>query len=120
MNDWLSSLSAEKFFAQEQQSFKRLSQALCGQIGVQLTCTGQYNYLNDINVSSKYKVLQMPESSSIELESVQKSNEVVADLEALPFSSNEFAVVIVPQMNLFSVDPYACLLYTSPSPRDRG
>ena len=108
VNDWLASPSAEKFFNQEQRSFARLSSALCGQIGVQLTMAESSNYITDINVSSKFHLFQQL-SSTQAIESVQKTNQVVADLEALPFASNEFAVVIVPQMNLFSVDPYAAL-----------
>ena len=109
VNDWLISPSADKFFNQEKQSFERLSSALCGQIGVQLTLSEKNNYIADINVSSAFYLLQQQRNSAQTFESVQESDQVIADLEVLPFSSNQFAVVIVPQMNLFSVDPYAAL-----------
>ena len=109
VNDWLASPSAEKFFNQEKQSFERLSSVLCGQIGVQLTMSEKNNYIADINVSSALYLLQQHRSSANTVASVQESNQVVADLEALPFASNQFAVVVVPQMNLFSIDPYAAL-----------
>ena len=109
INDWLASPSADKFFSQEKRSFARLSSALCGQIGVQLTLSEKKNYIGDINVSSAFHLLQRHRNLAQKIESVQECNYVVADLEALPFSSNQFAVVIVPQMNLFSIDPYAAL-----------
>lgn len=113
VNEWINSSSAERFFQQEAKSFNNLSSMLCGQMGVQLSMAQQCTYLEDINVSSKFSLFQqdilIPDSYSSIDKTSSFSSSTIADLEALPFSSNQFAVVIVPQMNLFSVDPYAAL-----------
>lgn len=107
VNNWLKSPSAEKFFQQEQNSFEQISKILCGQMGIQLCLNEKNDYLAGINISSQYQVLQKYYTSS---SSVKTDNTaVVANLEELPFSSNQFAVVVVPQMNLFSEDSYAAL-----------
>ena len=108
VNKWLNSSSAEKFFQQEQRSFQRISTSLCGQTGIQLSLIEKNNYIKDVNVSSAFKLSQDANFFG-QLDQTNNKNFAIADLEALPFSSNHFAVVIAPQVNLFSEDPYAAL-----------
>ena len=107
VNNWLNSSSAEKFFQQEQKSFQRLSNQARGQMGIQLCMAEKNDYLANVNVSSQYQVSH--DTGLFSHETRQTENRIIARLEELPFNSNEFAVVIVPQMNLFSEDLHAAL-----------
>lgn len=107
VNNWLNSSSANKFFQKEQQSFHRVSKPLCGQMGIQLGLIEKNNYLAEINISSHYQAANG--HRSLGRYSKTENTSIVTNLEELPFSSNQFAVVVVPQMNLFSVDPHAAL-----------
>ncbi|MGH1429347.1 MAG: class I SAM-dependent methyltransferase [Arenicella sp.] len=107
VNNWLNSASAEKFFQQEKKSFQRLSNQARGQMGIQLCMAEKNDYLANINVSSQYQVSH--DVGLFSHETRQTENRVIARLEELPFESNEFAIVIVPQMNLFSEDSHAAL-----------
>lgn len=107
VNNWLNSSSASKFFQQEEQSFYRISKPLCGQMGIQLGLIEKNDYLAKVNISSHFQASREHQSSG--LYSKTENTSIVTNLEELPFSSNQFAVVVVPQMNLFSTDPHAAL-----------
>jgi len=103
LNNWLESSSAQKFFEQERHSFQTISDPLCGQMGIQLSLCEKVSYQKELLISSQYQMLQNLDNSDKEFPTV------IAELEALPFANNQFRVVIVPQMNLFCIDPHAAL-----------
>jgi SAM-dependent methyltransferase len=103
---WLNSKAAEKFLQQERLSFKRVHRGASGQMGVQLTLGGRVDYLSDFNLTSQY-VLHQDVASTKPNENVDGI--VVAGLEELPFKNNQFSVVVVPRLTLFSGDPHSSL-----------
>lgn len=98
---WLNSHSAKQYLQLELASVKKITNNLCGQVAVQLTLSENADYLAELNVVEKFSTTSVF-SGNLDVDGF-------ASLEELPFSSNEFGVVLVPCLSLFSHDIHSAL-----------